>query len=92
MHSQLLQSRLTPCDTMIIPLTVAHQGPLSKGFPRQEYWSGLLCSPPGDCPNPGIGPISLASPAMAGGFFTPSVTWEAPYRLFVVLDVVQSPI
>ena len=87
MHSQLLQSCLTPCDTMIIPLTVAHQCPLSKGFLRQEYWSGLLCSPPGDCANPGIGPISLASPAMAGGFFTTSVTWEAliGYLLFLML-------
>ena len=37
---------------------VAQQGPLSKGFPRQESWSGLLCTPPGDCPNPGIGRTS----------------------------------
>ena len=33
---------------------VAHQTPLSMGFSRQEYWSGLPCSPPGDLPNPGI--------------------------------------
>ena len=91
MHSQLLQSCLTPCDPMIIPLTVAQQGPLSKGFPRQESWSGLLCTPPEDCPNPGIGPTSPASPALAGGFFSTSTTWEALYRLFVALDVVQSP-
>ena len=36
------------------PWTVAHQAPLSIGFPRQEYWSRLLCPPPGDLPNPGI--------------------------------------
>ena len=36
--------------------TVAHQAPLSMGFSRQEYWSGLSCPPPGDHPNPGIEP------------------------------------
>ena len=41
--------------------TVAHQAPLSMGFSRQEYWSGLPCPPPGDLPDPGIKPISLAS-------------------------------
>ena len=41
--------------------TVAHQAPLSMGFSRQEYWSGLPCSPPGDLPNTGIEPVSLPS-------------------------------
>ena len=50
--------------------TVAHQAPLSMGFFRQEYWSGLPSSPPGDLPNPRIEPKSLMSPALAGGFFT----------------------
>ena len=40
--------------------TVSHQSPLSKGFSRQEYWCGLPCPPPGDLPNPGIKPGSLA--------------------------------
>ena len=40
--------------------TVAHQAPLSMGFFRQEYWSGLPCPPPGDLPNPGIKPASPA--------------------------------
>ena len=39
--------------------TVAHQAPLSMGFSRQEYWSGLPFPPPGDLPNPGIKPMSL---------------------------------
>ena len=52
------------------PWTVAHQAPLSRGFSRQEYWSGLPCSPPGDLPNPGVEPPSLQSPALAGGFLT----------------------
>ena len=57
--------------------TVAHQAPLSMGFSRQEYWSGLPCPPPGDLPDPGIEPVSLMSPALAGVFFTTSTTWEA---------------
>ena len=57
--------------------TVAHQAPLSMGFSRQEYWSGLPCHPPGDLPDPGIKPSSSVSPALAGRFFTTSTTWEA---------------
>ena len=41
------------------PWTVAHQTPLSMGFPRQEYWSGLPFPSPGDLLNPGIEPASL---------------------------------
>ena len=54
--------------------TVAHQAPLSVGFSRQEYWNGLPCPPPGYLPDPGIEPVSLTSPALAGGFFTTSAT------------------
>ena len=39
--------------------TVAHQAPLSMGFPRQEYWSGLPCPSPGDLPSPGMNPYLL---------------------------------
>ena len=60
--------------------TAAHQAPLSTGFSRQEYWSGLPCPPTGDLPNPGTEPTSLMSPALAGGFFTTSATWEAPFK------------
>ena len=59
------------------PWTVACQAPLSMGFPRQEYWSGLPCPTPGDLPNPGTDPLSLMSPALADRFFTTSATWEA---------------
>ena len=47
------------------------------GFSRQEYWSGLPCPPVGDLPNPGIEPVSLASPISVDRFFTSSTTWEA---------------
>ena len=46
------------------------------GFPRQEYWSGLPFPSPGDLPDSGIEPMSLKSPALVGGFFTISATWE----------------
>ena len=49
--------------------TVAYQDPLSLGFSRQQYWNGLPLPTPGDCPNPGIKPTSLAS-ALASRFFT----------------------
>ena len=44
--------------------TVAHQVPLSMGFPRQEYWSGLPFSSPGDLTNPGVEPIPAMSPVL----------------------------
>ena len=47
-------------------------------FSKQEYWSGLPCPPPGHLSDPGIEPVSLLSPALAGGFFTTSAAWEAP--------------
>ena len=50
--------------------TVTHQAPLSVGFSRQEYGSGLPFHPPGDLPDSGIKLASPVSPALAGGFFT----------------------
>ena len=44
------------CLTPVTPWSVAHQAPLSMEFPRQEYWSGLPFSFPGDLPDPGIKP------------------------------------
>ena len=61
--------------------TVALQVSLSMGFSRQEYWRGLPCPPEGDLPDPGIEPVFLMSPALAGGFFTTKATWEAPPRV-----------
>ena len=43
----------------VTPWTVAHQAPLFMGFSRQESWSGLLCPPPGDPPDPGMEPRLL---------------------------------
>ena len=52
---------------LVTPQTVARQAPLSMGFSRQEYRSGLPCPPPGDLPDPGIEPRSLTSPAWQVG-------------------------
>ena len=68
MHAHLLS-----CIWLFVtPWTVAHQAPLSMGFSRQKYWSGL------PFPHPVIEPTSFMSPVLAGGFFTASTTWEAP--------------
>ena len=61
----MLMLGLSSCvQFFVTPWTVACQAPLSMGFSRQEYWSGLPCLPPGDLPNPGIKPESLMSPAL----------------------------
>ena len=65
------------------PRTITLQAPLSMGFPRQDYGSGLPCPPPGDLPKPGIEP---SSPTLAGRFFTTSITWEA-HRLTVFSQI-----
>ena len=57
--------------------TVVHQAPLSMEFSRQEYWSGLPFPTPGKFPDPGIEPMSLMYPALAGRFFTTSAPREA---------------
>ena len=73
------------CLTVCYPWTVPRQAPLSMGFSRQEYCSGLPFPPPGDLPDAGIKPVSLASPELAGGFFTTSANWEAHVVLHSIL-------
>ena len=63
------------CSTLCNPRDGNRPAPLSMGFSRQEYWSGLPFPPPGDAPHPGINP---ASPALAGGFFYHWATWTLP--------------
>ena len=67
---------LVVTDSFETPWTVAHQAPLSLGFPRQEYWSLLPFPFPGDLPGPGIEPTS---PVLVGRFFTteqPGKPWS----------------
>ena len=66
MHAcSVAQSCLTVCE----PLDCNHQAPLSMGFSRQEYWSGLPFPFPGDFPHPGTELKSPVSPALVGRFF-----------------------
>ena len=60
-HAELLQSCLTLCDSMDYSLPGS---PLSMGFSREEYWSGLPCPPPKDLPNPGTESTSPVSNAL----------------------------
>ena len=74
--------------------TVVHQAPLSMGLSRQESWSGLPFPSSGDLPDSGIEPRSLASHALAGEFFTTSVSWEALTKatdsIFLVIIVMKA--
>ena len=84
---------------------IVQQAPLSMGFSRQEYWSGLPFPPSRGFSNPGIEPVSLVSPASAGRFFPlapetraqtihwPKVTWPVndPARIQILMLRLQSP-
>ena len=89
-HHRLYQARTCVCQVTSVssaaPWTIAHQAHLCIEFYWQECWSGLPCPSPGDLPNPGIKPTSLMSPALAGGLFTTSATWEALYQVSRILQ------
>ena len=76
LHARVLSrfSHLRLCVTL---WTVAHQAPLSMGFSRQEYCSGLPCPRPGDLPDLGIESMLLSTPALSGRFFTTNAICEA---------------
>ena len=78
------------CLALATSWTVALQAPLSVGFPRQEYWSGLPFPSPGDLRDPGIKPTS---PAWTGGFFTtgpPGKSLHSTVRLVKPLPCVST--
>ena len=85
-RQQFFAKSLQSCLTLCNPWTVAHPAPLSMGFSRQDYWSGLPCPSPGDLPDPGIEPQSLVSPALVGAFFTslPLVSPGKPLGFFIL--------
>ena len=66
----------------VTPWTVIHQAALSMEFSRREHWSRLKFPPPGDLPDPGIELMSLAFPALTGGFFFLNhwAIWEAQHE------------
>ena len=80
-HCVLAKSRPS-CPTLVTLWTGALQAPLSMGSCRQEHWNGVPCPPPQDLPDLGVKPVALKSPALVGGFFTTSTTWEAQISPF----------
>ena len=82
-----MMSRFSHVQVFVTLWTVAHQAPLSMGFSRQEYWSGLPCLLPGDLPNPEIEPTALTCHALADRFLTISTNWEAHIIYYITLQV-----
>ena len=77
----LLFSCYIVSNSFVNPWSVTHQTPLSMGFPRQKYWSGLPFTFPKGLPDLGIEP---ASPALAGGFFTTEPPRKSKVRLYLI--------
>ena len=66
------------CPSLCNPKDCSLPGSSVHGILQARNWSGWLCPPPGDLPDPGIKPASLLSPALTGGFFITSTAWKAP--------------
>ena len=90
MTLQIMKERVSlSCQTLCDPMDIAHQSPLSMGFSKQEYWSGLSFPSPGNLPNPGIEPrlkaggegddrrwdVRMASPAQWTWVWASSGSW-----------------
>ena len=80
-----VQSHFSSVQLFVTPWTVARQAPLSMGFSRQEYWSGLPFLPPGDFPDPGIEPMSPVSPALQVNSLTAEPPGKPPYNFHIYL-------
>ena len=78
---------LTRVRLFATPWTIAHQAPLSMGFSRQEYWSGLPFPSPGDLPDPGIKPRSPALQADALTSEPPGKGGKAPFPSHLSLEL-----
>ena len=85
-HGECMLSLFNHVQLFATPWTVTHHTPLSMGFSRQEYWSGLPCLPPGDLPDPGVEPDSLISLAFIDRVFTT----EPPGKSLVQLGIHKS--
>ena len=87
MHACVLSHSVMPKSLQPYGLCVAHQAPLSMGFSRQEYWSGLPCPPPGDLLDPGIEPRSPALLADSLPSEPPgkSNNWHNDFKIKIIL-------
>ena len=88
-HTHMCLLRCFSCVRLCATLwIVAYKAPLSmQCFSRQECWSGLPCPPPGGLLHSGIELVSLMFPALAGGSFTTSATWEARICVCVCVHI-----
>ena len=84
-HGECMLSLFIHVQLFATPWTVTHQTPLSMGFSRKEYWSGLPCLPPGYLPDPGIEPDSLTSLAFIGRVFTTEPPGKSLVQLLLLL-------
>ena len=86
-YTGLTQMCVLSCFSRVrLFMTCSLPGSSVQGIlPRQEYWSGCHTLLQGDLPDPGIKPASLMSPALGGGFFTTSTTWEAQ----IITQIIQ---
>ena len=80
-------SRFSHVWLFATPWIAVCQVPLSMGFSRQDYWSGLPCLPPGDLPNPGLEPASLTSPALAGVLYHEHYLGSVAYTMCVGVGI-----
>ena len=76
--SRVFSALISPCVRAVTSIISYSATPLTMGFSRQEYWSGLPCLPAGDLPDPGIQPASLMYPFLTDRIFTTSTTWKSP--------------
>ena len=81
-HSCCLATKF--CPTLMIPLTAAHQAPLSMGFPRRENWSGLSFPSPRDFLKED--PERTVYPALTGGFITTETPEKPQYLIIICLQ------
>ena len=91
LNTACVLSHFSRVQLFATPWTVDCQSLLSIGFSRQGHWSGLSCPSPGDLPNPGIEPVFLMSPALAGWFFTTSAIWESEVKLLSHVGLLATP-
>ena len=80
------------CSTLATPWAVARQAPLSMGFPREGYWSGLPFPSSGDLPDPGIKPVPPALQAVsctASGFFSTEPPEIPLFKKYFLFDIIS---
>ena len=77
LHQGMCAKSLQSCPTLCNPMDCSLPGSSVHGILQARILQWVACPPPGDLPDPGIEPVSLPSPALAGGFFTINATWEA---------------